>query len=383
MLNKKQKELFKIVANQLRRKGFEGRLVGGCVRDIYLGVEPNDIDICTNATPEEVISTFSRIYINGGFIRVIPTGIKHGTVTVVIDTIPIEITTLRIDQETDGRHAVVEYTNDWSEDALRRDFTMNAMSMDIEGNIYDYFEGKADLDKKIIRFVGDAEKRIDEDYLRILRYYRFILTYNLSGIEDINPIIERNIPNIENISGERIWSELVKILNSEYRHRIVEMPAVLLEYMGFRNIKNFDKFISMAKDKTFNAIHLMASLLDDIEDLNRFKDRLKIDNNTYNMLHFLIENKDRKLNEQDFKNLYVYHNINIDYIKHYAIYSSNLELLNYINEFSNNVKKLPVSGNDIKAAGYSGSDIGQKLKDLNIKFINSDFTLTKEQLLKE
>ena len=146
----------------------EMRIVGGAVRDIALGKSPKDIDFATDATPDEMMEILDK-----AGIRHKPTGLEHGTITAILDNEPFEITTLRADTETDGRHAKVEFVKSWKEDAKRRDLTYNAMSMDIEGNVYDYFGGMDDLQDKVSKFVGDAEERITEDYLRILRYFRF------------------------------------------------------------------------------------------------------------------------------------------------------------------------------------------------------------------
>jgi tRNA nucleotidyltransferase/poly(A) polymerase len=148
--------------------GYEGRICGGAVRDLVLGQEPKDWDIATTARPEQVMELMET-----AGIQVIPTGLQHGTVTAVIGKENIEITTLRVDVATDGRHAEVEFTTDWVTDSLRRDFTINAMYLDMNLIIHDYHNGLDDLEEQLIRFVGDATARIEEDYLRILRYFRF------------------------------------------------------------------------------------------------------------------------------------------------------------------------------------------------------------------
>ncbi len=144
------------------------RLVGGCVRDSVLGRDTTDIDLATDLVPEMVIQA-----LGSAGIKTIPTGIKHGTVTAVVAGIPYEITTLRRDLECDGRHAAVAFTNSWMEDASRRDFTFNALYCDKSGKIYDYFSGMQDLENRTVVFIGDAEARINEDFLRILRVFRF------------------------------------------------------------------------------------------------------------------------------------------------------------------------------------------------------------------
>lgn len=145
------------------------RLVGGVVRDLLLGNDPKDIDLATECTPQGMIQIFER-----AGLRYIPTGLQHGTVTVNINHINYEITTLRIDHVTDGRHALVQFTSDWMKDAERRDLTINAMSLSFDGTLFDYFNGRKDLEERKVRFVGNARERITEDYLRILRYFRYI-----------------------------------------------------------------------------------------------------------------------------------------------------------------------------------------------------------------
>ncbi|MBL4667316.1 MAG: CCA tRNA nucleotidyltransferase, partial [Sneathiella sp.] len=141
----------------LAKAGGEGRFVGGCVRDALLGVVSDDIDVCTNLEPEIVMSALS-----GAGIRVIPTGLKHGTVTALVGAYKYEITTLRVDVETDGRHAKVHFTTDWREDAARRDFTINALYLTEKGELHDYFDGMQDLKAGTVKFIGDADARIEE-----------------------------------------------------------------------------------------------------------------------------------------------------------------------------------------------------------------------------
>jgi poly(A) polymerase len=183
------------------------RLVGGSVRDRLLGIDQDDNDFATDARPERVLEFAER----AGY-RVIPTGLQHGTVTVVVEGEPFEVTTLRADVETDGRHAKVEFVTSFEADAGRRDFTINAMSSDLDGQVYDYFGGQADLLARKIRFVGDLDARITEDYLRILRFFRFRARYG--GQEERSDLnaIKAHVGGLDRISGERIWKEVAKIL---------------------------------------------------------------------------------------------------------------------------------------------------------------------------
>jgi poly(A) polymerase len=180
------------------------RVVGGAVRDALADRPIADIDLATPDAPE-----VSQAALEAAGMRVVQTGIAHGTITAISDGIPYEITTLRHDLATDGRHAEVAWTTDWQADAARRDFTINAMSLDRAGNVHDYFGGQADLTAGRIRFVGDPATRIAEDYLRILRFFRFFARYG-GGAPDEAALaaIRAAIPGLARLSAERVWAEL-------------------------------------------------------------------------------------------------------------------------------------------------------------------------------
>jgi poly(A) polymerase/tRNA nucleotidyltransferase (CCA-adding enzyme) len=184
------------------------RAVGGAVRDTLAGRAVADIDIASPLAPEEA----SRLLRAAG-MKVVPTGIAHGTVTAVANGTPVEVTTLRRDVATDGRHAVVAFDADWREDAARRDFTINAMSLAPDGTLADFFDGRADLLAGRVRFVGDAGLRIAEDFLRALRWFRFQARYG-QGVPDAAALaaIRAAVPGLAGLSAERVWSELKRIL---------------------------------------------------------------------------------------------------------------------------------------------------------------------------
>jgi len=187
------------------------KFVGGCVRKAINAEEIDDIDLATSLTPDEIKSR-----LNKDGIRIIDTGISHGTLTVILNKKKFEITTLRKDVSTDGRHANVEFTTNWVFDASRRDFTINAIYADIEGRIYDPLNGILDLKKGEIKFIGTPDKRIQEDYLRILRYFRFYNHYSKTQHNhNIIKSIKRNINGLNKISNERIFAELIKILKNK------------------------------------------------------------------------------------------------------------------------------------------------------------------------
>ncbi|HVZ08568.1 CCA tRNA nucleotidyltransferase [Rhodopila sp.] len=186
------------------------RVVGGAVRDALLGLPVADIDLATPLAPEAAAEA-----LRAAGIKVVPTGLAHGTVTAVVDRRGFEITALRRDVETDGRHAVVLFTEDWRADAMRRDFTINALSLDRDGGVYDYAGGLGDLKAGLVRFVGDPATRIREDYLRILRFFRFQSRYGRSPPDAATrEALRAGIPGLARLSVERVWMELRRILSA-------------------------------------------------------------------------------------------------------------------------------------------------------------------------
>jgi poly(A) polymerase len=199
----------------------EARVVGGAVRDALAGLPVGEIDLATPRTPEQVTQA-----LQDAGIRVVPTGLDHGTVTAVVDGRGFEVTTLRRDVETDGRHAVVAFTDDWRADAARRDFTINAMSMTRSGEVFDYFGGIADLRAGVVRFVGDPATRIAEDYLRILRYFRFFARYGATTPDSWSlAAIRGGVAGLKGLSAERVWSELVRILSAPDPRAVIALMA--------------------------------------------------------------------------------------------------------------------------------------------------------------
>jgi poly(A) polymerase len=229
-------------------KAPQALFVGGCVRNALLGEAVEDIDIATRHAPEHVSAVLEK----AGF-KVIPTGIEHGTVTAVMDKQAFEITTLRKDVETDGRHATVAFTDDWVEDAQRRDFTMNTLLADIGGAVYDPLgQGVADLKARRVVFVGEAEQRITEDHLRILRFFRFHAIYGRGDADTVAlKACEAAADQVTNLSKERITQEVFKIMSGEtpqrtlalmFEHKVLTSfdfegyePAVLAHLCTFQN----------------------------------------------------------------------------------------------------------------------------------------------------
>jgi poly(A) polymerase len=188
----------------------DARVVGGAVRDALAGRPVADIDLATPSAPQAVIEALTE-----AGVKVVPTGVSHGTVTAVVDGRGFEVTTLRRDVETDGRRAVVAFTADWRQDASRRDFTINAMSMARDGTVFDYFDGIADLAAGSIRFVGDPATRIAEDFLRILRFFRFFARFGrVRPDPETIGALRGGIPGLARLSIERVWHELHRILTA-------------------------------------------------------------------------------------------------------------------------------------------------------------------------
>lgn len=208
------------VLGAIERGGFEARIVGGAVRNALIGAPVKDVDIATTARPDDVI----RLAEAAG-LSAVPTGVEHGTVTVIADHQPIEVTTLRRDIETFGRHARVTFTTDWAEDAARRDFTINALYCDGEGTVHDPLGGYPDLAARRVRFIGDARDRIREDYLRILRFFRLTAEYG-AGAPDADGLAASvaMASGLAQLSGERVRAELLRLLGAP---RAVEIAAVM------------------------------------------------------------------------------------------------------------------------------------------------------------
>ena len=194
----------------LTARGAEVRFVGGCVRDAMCGRPVHDIDIATPDPPERVVEL-----LESAGLRVVPTGIDHGTVTAITDGRSFEVTSLRVDVETDGRRARVAFTDDWIADAARRDFTINTLSSTLDGDVYDPFGGIDDLSQGLVRFVGNAAQRIEEDVLRLLRYFRFYAHYGRPPPDpDALAACRAMAPKIPSLSGERVRGEMLRILSA-------------------------------------------------------------------------------------------------------------------------------------------------------------------------
>jgi poly(A) polymerase len=210
-----------LLMNALAAEGGVARFVGGCVRDALAGRAVRDLDIATDQRPEAVV----RLLEAAG-LKAVPTGIDHGTVTAVVKGKPFEVTTLRVDVETDGRHAVVAFTDDWVEDARRRDFTFNALYCDPDGTVYDPVDGLNDLRTGKVRFIGDAYQRIDEDALRILRFFRFHAWFGKDALDEdgLRACADRR-GRLDRLSVERVRAEMLRLLEAPSPGRALRVMA--------------------------------------------------------------------------------------------------------------------------------------------------------------
>jgi poly(A) polymerase len=272
----------------LDRDGEEARVVGGAVRNALIGEPIGDVDIATTAAPDEVTRRAER----AGF-KAVPTGIAHGTITVVADKTPFEVTTLRQDVETFGRHARVMFGRDWRRDAERRDFTINALSLARDGTVHDHVGGLADLEARRVRFIGDPATRIAEDYLRILRFFRFHAAYGHGGLPDaegLNACIAARA-GLETLSRERVRMEMLKLMPA--LHAVptlaVMAEAGLLEAVlggvpmlaSFSNMAKLERELALAPD----AVRRLGALAVNIaEDAERLRGRLRLANAEYERL---------------------------------------------------------------------------------------------------
>lgn len=363
------------------------RFVGGAVRDCLLGIEAIDVDAATSLTPDLVQELLEK-----SGIRVIPTGIKHGTVTAVIDGRSFEITTLRRDTACNGRHAEVEFTDNWREDAMRRDFTMNALYLAPDGELFDFTGGIEDLKSGSVRFIGNPKERITEDYLRILRLFRFYAYYGKQPIEaESLAACAESAKQIDGLSGERIQHEMLKLLAASAPFSTLELmqdTKIIPHVFGFE-IK-LNKQIELLKSKELRLAFLLLSAgIPAAEALKILSIRWKLSNELKKILAQLINSINdiepdisparqkhliRTLGAEIFTSLVTLKNA----LAAHKNYASMLELAaNW------QIPIMPVTGADLIAKGIAeGRDLGQKLKELEILWEKSDYKLTKEELLK-
>ena len=374
----------------------EIRYVGGCVRKILKNEKVNDIDLATNLNPEQIMQVCKKKN-----IKFYETGLEHGTITAIINDYKFEITSLRKDLKTDGRHADVIFTNDWKEDASRRDFSINSIYSDLEGNIFDPFNGKKDLEDGKISFIGDAEKRIKEDYLRILRYIRFFLNYSKHGHnKDITKIIKKNLEGVSKISSERLLDEFKKLFNSDGFLKLNEdefcREIIILIFPQFKNIHSLKNLYKYAKDniKNIDFIFLISFLIvDGTDNADYFIFKFNISKKDQKRILFLNEYLKNKNNEKfNTKNLWkiLYFNGKdslLDLINFHIFKSKKVDkkLENFLSFFKDkNVPTLPLKAATLMAK-YNipeGKELGLKLKQIENKWVDNDFRITEKEVEK-
>ncbi len=268
------------VFQALRAAGGEARFVGGAVRNALFGQSVTDIDIATTLPPDAAMSA-----LNDAKIETVPTGIEHGTITAIVNRQPFEVTSLRRDVSTDGRRAIVAFTDDWAEDAARRDFTMNAIYADESGNLFDPTGGIEDLHAGAIKFVGDPNARICEDYLRILRFFRFHAWYGKTAPDKTAlEAAAKNKSGLKRLSGERVQKELLRLLEADDPGpalAAMQKHDILSEILPRpANLERLSKIIAIAKQNNIlrGAIVSLAALLPSDEAARMVASNLKFSN---------------------------------------------------------------------------------------------------------
>jgi poly(A) polymerase len=388
----------------LNSDGGLAMVVGGAVRNSLMGLPVSDMDIATSLLPEAVIARA-----DAAGIKSIPTGIKHGTVTLVVDGKPFEVTTLRRDVETDGRHAKVEFTGDWKADAERRDLTINALYADHAGNVHDYVGGLHDIDTATIRFIGSAADRIAEDYLRVLRFFRFFAYYG-KGRPDADGLKASAAARrqLSSLSAERVWSEVRKLLSAPDPFRALlwmRTAGVLTEVLPETEKWGID-FIPglISAEAKFGWAPMpmlrLAAIVPPVTDrLDAMAERLKMSGTERKFLQQFSASPEipAALTDAEFRKLL--HQFGTDGVvarlklamalavskgEDDLVALQRLGLLGRLLELANGWEKpvFPVKGSDLIDKGYEpGPELGSALSKLEDRWIASDFTATREQLV--
>jgi len=374
----------------------EIRYVGGCVRKILKNEKVNDIDLATNLTPNQIIEVCKKEN-----IKFYETGLKHGTITAIINDHKFEITSLREDLKTDGRHAEIVFTNDWKKDASRRDFSINSIYSDLQGNIFDPFNGKKDLENGEINFIGDAEKRIKEDYLRILRYIRFFLNYSKHDHnKDVIKIIKKNLDGFSKISSDRLLDEFKKLFNSDSFLNLANdqfsYEIISLIFPQFKNIhllKNLNKFAKENIKKVDFIFLISLMTVDGSDNADYFVYKFNISKKDQKRILFLndyLKNKNNKnLNTKKLWKILYFNGKEslLDLINYHIFISKKVDkkLVNFINFF--NDKKVPLL--PLRAITLmtkynipEGKELGLKLKKIEHRWVDNNFTISEKEVEK-
>ena len=375
----------------------EVRYVGGCVRKIIKKQIIDDVDLATNLKPSEVCDALKKKEIN-----YYETGIEHGTVTAIIDNNKYEITSLRKDISTDGRHAKVEFSIDWKEDAARRDFSINSIYSDKDGNLFDPYNGKKDLEEGNVNFIGDAESRVKEDYLRILRYVRFFINYsNQSHDPKIIKIIKKNIDGVSKLSSERLLDEFKKLTKSEAFLKIFNnktcLELIKIIFPQLTNLDNFIKLNSHAKENLSKVdfIFLLSLMIVDGTDntdyfIYKFNLSKKDQKRLKSINFFYKENVNVKyFNEKNFNKIFYYNGkqtvLDIINFKLFSSVKVEKKLLKLIEIYKSKIlPTFPINAKTIMAK-YNipeGKILGNKLKMIEETWVQNGFQISEKQIQK-
>ena len=375
----------------------EVRYVGGCVRKILNNENYDDIDLATNLDPQQIKECLSA-----NNIKFFETGIKHGTITATIEKQNFEITSLRKDIATDGRHAEVLFTKDWNEDSSRRDFTINSIYADIDGNIFDPNDGANDLKNGIVRFIGNPEKRIKEDYLRILRYLRFFSTYSLKDHQpEIKKSIMQNISGVVGLSRERLLDEFKKIFKSGALFKLnkdhFSNDVISLVFPQFINLnlltkldKNNQKTLLV---KSFDFL-LAFLVIDETDNSDYFLFKFITSNETKKKINFLkksfLESTEKNyFSKKNLEKIFYFNEksdvldlIDFELLKSKKNKKKLIELKNYFIKTEKPV--FPVKAKNIKEKFNlkEGRELGQKLKYLEDLWVNNSFNISDKEIEK-
>ena len=391
-IHKKVDQIFKVI-KQNSTSG-EIRYVGGCIRKILNNEVVDDIDLATNLEPQEVCEILKN-----NNIKFYESGIEHGTITAMIDNFKFEITTLREDVETDGRHAKIKFSKDWKKDASRRDFTINSIYSDDSGNLFDPFNGKKDLENGYIKFIGEPDKRIKEDYLRILRYLRFYSNYSKHHHDtDVIKKIKINIGGISKLSKERLFDELKKITNIKTLEKLSkDKTSSEIFLMIFPEIKNLD-FFSKLKPHSYNLARefdfiflLMLMILDNSDNADYFLYKFNISNKDKKRIkildNFYRENSSKKITLNDLNKIFYFSGKQavID-ILNYKIFKSkklDLKLKEFKDHFINKIIPIMPIKADLLMSKYKiskGKILGDKIKSIEEKWVENNFNISDQEV---
>ena len=390
--DKELKFVFQKLQEGLPNDKIAARFVGGCVRKYLSNDDIDDIDIATTLSSEEIKERF-----NNTNFRVVDTGIEHGTITLVSKKHKLEITTLRKDVETDGRHAEVEYIDDWKLDSERRDFTINAIYLDINGKIFDPQMGTVDLKNNNVKFIGDPHKRIEEDYLRIIRFIRFKIMYDSKVEATTNNAIKQNLIGIKKISKERILVELFKILNLKSFIDLNESTYLKeifnLIFPEFANLKRLERLKKILNSSKINLNLLLAILLID-KDSNHeyFCHKYNVSNDIKDDLNLLAKNLKLLQSNKDFftkdieKHIYLNdksHLINLNILNFAS--NSKYSFKNFSEAMKNILKskahKFEIDGKYLMNKGMrEGVLLGKVLRKIEEEWMENNFKISDDRV---